>query len=640
MRVYVDKLPDITLTANETGSVPVGESLSVFDAVNLKIDGITGVEATSVSATIEDETILSYADGKFTGLQAGTTSVTLSYGGKTVESEITVGGFLISNSYQATSAVETAIFRSDLSGSSVNTAPARYFDKTNIGVWEIPFPEADFSYATLSLKLSAFWNLEIGVGEPNATDLTNITMTNVSSNLATRAERMTIRLVLSELLTGDLSGKCLYVRLSDPTTSDGNGPQVFNLSTLFLYTRDPKAFDFTLPESMSIGVGEALKIPVTVTSEPRAEYELSYLVSDENILTVEDGVAIGKKQGTAQATVKMSDDSGVEIAVKNFDITVDGYALKESFTIFDGKELPYMDGTSSGYWREDLSTRRANNPDKSMLDMLDYNHATGLWFRYFDCEATGVWEFPFTNEAFSGLKLHVNLSVWYKIEIAIANTATYDEENCEWDSAVIENWVTVTQGYQAELTELIIDVSEYLPEDTTGKGLYVRVSDPSTNDGWGPKVNGLGVTYICDQLPANFFNVTLETSASKMFVLETERKKANATVTAEEGVEYTLVYAIADQSIATVSDTGTVKGVKAGTTTLTISAVFSDGTVLASDEMEITVTAMGAEVPNEDPEPDTNSGCAGSIGGALSVAGCLGACSLFLMKKRKENEEN
>ena len=148
------------------------------------------------------------------------------------------------------------------------------------------------------------------------------------------------------------------------------------------------------------------------------------------------------------------------------------------------------------------------------------------------------------------------------------------------------------------------------------------------------------MTYICDQLPANFYNVTLEANANKMFVLETERKKANVTVTADEGVEYTLVYAIADKTIATVSDTGTVKGVKAGTTTLTISAVFSDGTVLASDEMEITVTAMGAEVPNEEPEPNTNSGCAGSVGGALGIVGCLGACSIFLIKKRKENEEN
>ena len=469
MRVYVDKMPDITLTADETGSVPVGSSLSVFDTVNLKIEGIDGVEATSVSATIEDEEVLSYADGKFMGVKAGTTSVTLSFGGETVESEITVGGFLIANNYQATSAAERAIFRSELSGSSVNDAPARYFDKTNIGVWEIPFPEADFSFATLSMTMSAFWNLEIGVGEPNATDLTNITMTNVSSNLATRAERTTVRFVLSELLTGDLSGKSLYIRVSDPTTSDGNGPQVFNLSTLFRYTRAPKAFDFTLPEGMSIGVGEAFKIPVTVESEPNAKYELSYSANDEKILTVEDGVVVGKKQGTAQVTAVMSDASGKEIATKTVDVTVAGYALKESFKIFDGTELPYMDGTSSGYWREDLSTRRANNPDKSMLDMLDYNHATGLWYRYFDCEATGVWEFPFTNEAFSGLKLHVNLYVWYKIEVAVANTATYDEENCEWDSAVIENWITVAEGYQTELTELILDVSEYLPEDTTGK---------------------------------------------------------------------------------------------------------------------------------------------------------------------------
>ncbi|MBQ4269460.1 MAG: hypothetical protein IJB97_07435, partial [Clostridia bacterium] len=398
MRVYVDKMPDITLTADETGSVPVGSSLSVFDTVNLKIEGIDGVEATSVSATIEDEEVLSYADGKFMGVKAGTTSVTLSFGGETVESEITVGGFLIANNYQATSAAERAIFRSELSGSSVNDAPARYFDKTNIGVWEIPFPEADFSFATLSMTMSAFWNLEIGVGEPNATDLTNITMTNVSSNLATRAERTTVRFVLSELLTGDLSGKSLYIRVSDPTTSDGNGPQVFNLSTLFRYTRAPKAFDFTLPEGMSIGVGEAFKIPVTVESEPNAKYELSYSANDEKILTVEDGVVVGKKQGTAQVTAVMSDASGKEIATKTVDVTVAGYALKESFKIFDGTELPYMDGTSSGYWREDLSTRRANNPDKSMLDMLDYNHATGLWYRYFDCEATGVWEFPFTNE--------------------------------------------------------------------------------------------------------------------------------------------------------------------------------------------------------------------------------------------------
>ena len=264
---YLDA-PEIV--ADETGNVPVGSTLSLYDAIGLQYAIGDEVDVEDITCEVADGTVLSYADGSLTGLKNGSTQVTVKVGDHEVTRVVTVDGFTETYTF-TTNALNNSHYRSDSEdlnlGGAYSSGNFLYFDKTNVGVWEIPVATDPFKSAALTANLNKVWQLEVAVGESNvdANGYAALEFHEISSNVVTAISSFTdYTFDLDEYITERGVAQSLYVRISDPTEGNGNGAQIYRLTVTYNYDKNRVTYAGGNVANDYVAHGETVTLPAAV----------------------------------------------------------------------------------------------------------------------------------------------------------------------------------------------------------------------------------------------------------------------------------------------------------------------------------------------------------------------------------------
>ena len=312
------ELPEIV--ADTTGNVPKGSTLSLYDAIGLQYAIGDKVDVEDITCEIADGTVLSYADGSLTGIKNGSTQVTVKVGDHEVTSVVTVDGFTETYSF-TTNALNNSHYRSDAEdlnlGGAYSSGNYLYFDKKNVGVWEIPVAADPFKSATLTANLNKVWQLEVAVGAPNvdATGYAALKFHEISSNVITAISGFTdYTFDLDEYITERGVEQSLYVRISDPTEMTGNGAQIYRLTVTYNYDKNRVTYAGGNVANDYVAYGEKVTLPVAV--DQTGEF-LGWSINDALYL---DGaeVTVTEKQTTFTVeTIDFSMTNGASIRLNN-----------------------------------------------------------------------------------------------------------------------------------------------------------------------------------------------------------------------------------------------------------------------------------------------------------------------------------
>ncbi len=319
-------------------------------------------------------------------------------------------------------------------------------------------------------------------------------------------------------------------------------------------------------ETCEIGRGKTMRLTATVVPEDSPE-ELTWTSSDEDIVTVDNGVIKGVKVGTANILV-MSGSVVKECVVKVYEPVsrVDLNMTSKELSIGDTLQL-------EAYVRPDTAT---------------YKDVT--WSSDNESVATVGKNGLVTAKAYGTAKIMV----------------TTKDQNCTRICTVTVKPIAVT-GVELNTKKATIGIGEtcqltarILPENATNKNVTWTTNNPKVatveNGVVTGVANGTAVIIVKTEDAAKTASCTVTVKGESVVVtaitldktsLELESDdtyQLTATITPEEAANKKLTWSSSDEEVATVKD-GKITAKKAGTATITVSA--ENGTVKASCQVKV-----------------------------------------------------
>lgn len=319
-------------------------------------------------------------------------------------------------------------------------------------------------------------------------------------------------------------------------------------------------------ETCEIGRGKTMRLTATVVPEDSPE-ELTWTSSDEDIVTVNNGVIKGVMVGTANILV-MSGSVVKECVVKVYEPVswVDLNMTSEELSIGDTLQL-------EAYVRPDTAT---------------YKDVT--WSSDNESVATVGKNGLVTAKAYGTAKIMV----------------TTKDQNCTRICTVTVKPIAVT-GVELNTKKATIGIGEtcqltarILPENATNKNVTWTTNNPKVatveNGVVTGVANGTAVIIVKTEDAAKTASCTVTVKGESVVVtaitinktsLELESDdtyQLTATITPQEAASKKLTWSSSDEEVATVKD-GKITAKKAGTAIITVSA--ENGTVKASCQVKV-----------------------------------------------------
>ncbi|MGN1100202.1 MAG: hypothetical protein ACI4S9_07620 [Christensenellales bacterium] len=204
----------------------------------------------------------------------------------------------------------------------------RFFDMEKCGYWKFPVSSAELSVANLSVKLSAAWRISVSLASADS-DPTTLSWTVISEETDNRKVTDKTKMlfpIISQLneYKDELSEDgelAIFVRISDPTPSGGDGPQVSELALTTGYNSMPAA-TITSVANITVKVGEVADTKTKVTCDT-GDYKLRYTSSDVDVVSINKaGVITGLSAGNATISIEVS-YRDVVIASSEVSVTVE-----------------------------------------------------------------------------------------------------------------------------------------------------------------------------------------------------------------------------------------------------------------------------------------------------------------------------
>ena len=599
-------------------SVSVGSTDSVTVSLN-------GSNVTSgLTYEVADESIATVNNGTITGVDKGTTIVTVSYNNaKSAIFVVNVGENIleISKSLVSVSVGSTDSVTVSLNGSTVTSgltyeladeSIATVNNGTITGIGEgtttvtVSYNNANSAIFVVNVvKYSLMVSkslVSLGVGSTDSVTV-SLNGSNVTSGLTYEVADESIATVTNGTITGLAKGSTTV------TVSYNNAK-----SAIFVVSVGENILEVS-KNLVSVSVGSTDSVIVSLNGTTLTS-GLTYTVADESIATVNNGTITGVGEGTTTVTISYNNaksaifvvnvvkynlkvsKSLVSVSVGSTDsvtVSLNGTTLTSdlTYTVADESIATVNNGTITGVGEGTTTVTISYNNAKSaifVVNVVKYNLKVSK-----SLVSVSVGSTDSVTVSLNGTTLTSDLTYTVADEsIATVNNGTITgvgegttTVTVSYNNAKSAIFVVNVLKYSLEVSKKLVSVSVgstdsvtvSLNGETVTSGLTYEVADQSiatVNNGTITGVSA-GSTTVTVSLE-NVNSVTFTVSVVK-YNLEVSKKLVSVSVGSTDSVTVSLngetvtsglTYTVADESIATVTN-GTITGVGAGSTTVTVS---------------------------------------------------------------------
>ena len=356
-------------------------------------------------------------------------------------------------------------------------------------------------------------------------------------------------------------------------TSNVSGNEYFDLDLYELggeVSTDPVNPALTVPESLTVAKGQTAKITVTTNSDG----EKSFVSADPAVATVaEDGTVTGVTAGSTTVTVSVAATANYKAASATVAITVTGN---------EAKTLPYEEAFSNT--QGEFTTENKKIPDAlsyvwtptEKYGMKASAYAGGTAYETEAWLISPVVDIPATATS-PALSFDQALNQFTNIDKA-------KEEATVWVRIEGGSWTALT-GVNYPTTLSWTFVSSGSIDLTAYKGKKIQIGFKYTSTTTKAGTWEVKNFKIADSASGPV-DPTLTVSPASISI----EKGNTAKITVTTNSDGAKSFASASTAIATVADDGTVTGVTAGTTTITVSVAATSNYKEASKTVNVTVT--------------------------------------------------
>ncbi len=348
------------------------------------------------------------------------------------------------------------------------------------------------------------------------------------------------------------------------------------------YSNTPFEIWFALPvETVTIDMSEAtveeggtITLKVSIQPEDATDQTITWTTSDAEVATVEDGIVIANKEGTATITAT----AGGKSATCN--VTVNKKQIPVTLIVLNTTDHTMVEGDT---YKLEASVFPENATDKT----ISWKSSDSSVVNVEDGTVTAIKEGKATITATSGDKSAICVVTVKKKEIAVSSIT------------LNETSLTLDIGQSFEL------VATVLPEDATNKTVIWASDDPDVVSVANGMVTALkaggatvfaavgGISATCtvtvreETIPVK--SITIDESSLTLKIGDTHT--LTASIDPENATEYdNIEWESSNPSVASVSDNGTITAIKEGSATITASAGGK------SDSCVVTVVGEGIAV--------------------------------------------